>query len=196
MWWIEHRGVANGVYNAMLEATPEATYVTYLEESYWLAAVWDYDLMYTTDYKEGIVYEMQLASGMGEFDNIVALAYAEKPRCLGFYYGGDTGDEEGISTTASSSKSPHPLDAPQGSPGTASVALPDTPGTASTPSALKPDISEVEDLAETGEATTGSLPTSTYMSVGALAAAVVAGVVYKRRNAKYQEISNEEEFSI
>ena len=86
MWWIEHRGVANGVYNAMLEDTPEATYVTYLEESYWLAAVWDYDLMYTTDYKEGIVYEMQLSQTAGEFDNIVALSYATKPRCLGFYY--------------------------------------------------------------------------------------------------------------
>jgi len=196
MWWIEHRGVANGVYNAMLEDTPEATYVTYLEESYWLAAVWDYDLMYTTDYKEGIVYEMTLSQTTGEFDNIVALAYATKPRCLGFYYGGDTGDEDGISSTVgSSSKSPHPLDAPQGAPGTAQVALPDTPGTASTPSALKPEP-EVEDLAETGEATTGTVPTGTYMSVGALVAAVVAGVVYKRRNAKYQTISNEEEFSI
>ena len=46
LWWIEHRGAANGVYNALLEDTPEATYVTYLEESYRLAALRDSDLMY------------------------------------------------------------------------------------------------------------------------------------------------------
>jgi len=192
MWWIEHRGVANGIYNAMLEDTPEATYVTYLAESYWIAAVWDYNLLYATDYEEGIVYEMELALGNGEFDNIVSLAYADKPRCLGFYYGGETGDEDGISSTVS----PHPLDAPQGSPGTASVALPDTPGTAAVPSAMKPEVEEVEDLAEATDAAQGRAPSSAYLAVGALVAGVVGAVVYKRRSDKYTEIQGEEEFSI
>ena len=55
-------------------------YVTYLSESFWLAAVWDFDLMYATDYAEGTVYEMEVSSGTGEFENIIALAYVDYPR--------------------------------------------------------------------------------------------------------------------
>ena len=60
--------------------TPTNRYVTYLSESFWLAAVWDFDLMYATDYAEGTVYEMEVSSGTGEFENIIALAYVDYPR--------------------------------------------------------------------------------------------------------------------
>lgn len=87
MWWIENRGVANGLYNAMLEDTPESSFVAYLQESYWLAAVWDEDLLYAADYRAGDVYELEVdASLLGELSKTETLAKSSKPRCLAFYY--------------------------------------------------------------------------------------------------------------
>jgi len=197
MWWIENRGVANGIYNAILEDTPESTYVTYLSESFWLAAVWDFDLMYATDYAEGTVYEMEVSSGTGEFENIIALAYVDYPRCLAFYYGGVT-TEDGEDTQTLGGTAPHPLDAPQGAPGTASVALPDLEASPTTPAALLPpsDGDEAESLIETGSLSSSAPPTSTYLSVGVVVAGLVGAAVYARRKGTYTEIENSEEFSI
>merc|ERR1719502_2236569 len=61
MWWIENKGVANGLYSGPLWTDDfSATYVTYLEEAYWLAGVWELDIIYVADYEEGEVYEFDM----------------------------------------------------------------------------------------------------------------------------------------
>merc|ERR1712022_10414 len=92
---------------------------------------------------------------------------------------------------------PHPLDAPQGAPGTANVALPDLEASPSTPSALlPPDGEEPESLVATGSSSMSAPATSTYLSAGLIVAGLVGAAVYARRKGSYTEIQNSEEFSI
>ena len=71
----------------MLEDTPESSFVAYLQESYWLAAVWDEDLMYAADYEAGEVYELHVDESLaGELSKTETLSQTSKPRCLAFYY--------------------------------------------------------------------------------------------------------------
>jgi len=87
MWWIENKGVANGLYSGPLWTDDfSATYVTYLEEAYWLAGVWELDIIYVADYEEGEVYEFDMDVASGMVTHTQAVAQTERPRGIAFYW--------------------------------------------------------------------------------------------------------------
>ena len=87
MWWIENKGVANGLYSGPLWTDDfSATYVTYLEEAYWIAGVWELDIIYIPDYAEGEVYEFDLDTKTGMITHTSAIAQTERPRGIAFYW--------------------------------------------------------------------------------------------------------------
>lgn len=87
MWWIEDKGVANGIYSGPVWTDDfSATYVTYLENAKWIAGVWDLEILYSADYGEGQVYEFDIDASSGNIVNTAAIAKPEHPRCIAFYY--------------------------------------------------------------------------------------------------------------
>merc|ERR1711988_328600 len=88
VYWMENRGVANGLYSMDLSGK-EQQYITYLEQTYWLAAVWSLEMLYVADYSEGTVYELDLNIEDGSVQATNALAYCDNPRVIAFYYGSD-----------------------------------------------------------------------------------------------------------
>merc|ERR1711988_256087 len=96
MWWIENKGVANGIYSGPLWTDDfSATYVTYLDEAYWLAGVWELDILYTADYSEGEVFEFDLDSKTGEIKHTAAIAQTERCRGIAFYWAASVSETPG-----------------------------------------------------------------------------------------------------
>merc|ERR1711912_43215 len=85
LWWLEDRGVANGLYCSMFSGSDQS-YVTYLQNSYWIAALWSLEMIYTCDYDEGVVYELDIDMVSGEVVDTTAIAYVDQPRIIGYYY--------------------------------------------------------------------------------------------------------------
>jgi len=117
IWWVENRGVANGLYSAMDDGS-EQMFVSYLEDSKWIAAIWDLELFYIADTMEGTVYELDIALETGEIQETQALAYCDEPRVVAYYYESDEDDvamaiapggADGVSNTPSD-----PANAPEG----------------------------------------------------------------------------------
>mmetsp|Transcript_6119 Transcript_6119/g.15013 ORF Transcript_6119/g.15013 Transcript_6119/m.15013 type:complete len:633 (+) Transcript_6119:107-2005(+) len=87
MWWIENKGVANGLYSGPLWTDDfSATYVTYLEEAYWLAGVWEIDIIYVCDTEEGEVYEFDMDVKTGQIVQTDSIAQTDRPRGIAFYW--------------------------------------------------------------------------------------------------------------
>mmetsp|Transcript_6116 Transcript_6116/g.14995 ORF Transcript_6116/g.14995 Transcript_6116/m.14995 type:complete len:555 (+) Transcript_6116:114-1778(+) len=82
MWWIENKGVANGLYNAGFDAG-ESNFIAYLEGAYWVAAVWDEELMYVADYEDGILYEYEIKDD--DVETTTELVSADNVRCVAFW---------------------------------------------------------------------------------------------------------------
>jgi len=85
LWWLEDRGVANGLYCSMFSGNDQS-YVSYLQNSYWIAALWSLEMMYTCDYDAGVVYELDVNMQSGEIVDTTAIAYVDQPRIIGYYY--------------------------------------------------------------------------------------------------------------
>jgi len=85
LWWLEDRGVANGLYCSMFSGNDQS-YVSYLQNSYWIAALWSLEMMYTCDYDAGVVYELDVNMQSGEIVDTSAIAYVDQPRIIGYYY--------------------------------------------------------------------------------------------------------------
>merc|ERR1712100_839888 len=65
MYWIENRGIANGIY--MMYYVEDMDSIMFLqdqEEAFWLMAIFDIDMMFTAD-------------------------YVQEPRCIAYFYGLD-----------------------------------------------------------------------------------------------------------
>lgn len=97
LWWLEDRGVANGLYCSMFSGSDQS-YVTYLQNSYWIAALWSLEMIYTCDYDEGVVYELDINMVSGEVVDTTAIAYVDQPRIIGYYYNIDA--DETLSSEA------------------------------------------------------------------------------------------------
>lgn len=89
LWWLEDRGVANGLYCSMFSGSDQS-YVSYLQNSYWIAALWSLEMIYTCDYDEGVVYELDLDMQSGQIKDSTAIAYVDQPRIIGYYYNIDS----------------------------------------------------------------------------------------------------------
>merc|ERR1711865_1182528 len=89
LWWLEDRGVANGLYCSMFSGNDQS-YVSYLQNSYWIAALWPLEMMYTCDYDAGVVYELDVNMQSGEIVDTTAIAYVDQPRIIGYYYNIDS----------------------------------------------------------------------------------------------------------
>jgi len=89
LWWLEDRGVANGLYCSMFSGNDQS-YVSYLQNSYWIAALWSLEMMYTCDYDAGVVYELDVNMQSGEIVDTTAIAYVDQPRIIGYYYNIDS----------------------------------------------------------------------------------------------------------
>merc|ERR1719231_877388 len=172
MYWIEDRGVANGMYSATL-AGDDQSFVNYQENSFWLAAIWSLDIIYTADYSEGLVYELDINTQDGSVQSAVAVAECDNPRVIAYYYGsddttlseieGNTGSAPPAASvgpvTQSAEDSPDgpiPSDAPSGSPGTIGTteSTDDTTedSTADSTAEASPDTTESEDPADAADA--------------------------------------------
>jgi len=120
IWWVENRGVANGLYSAMDDGS-EQMFVSYLEDSKWIAAIWDLELFYIADTMEGTVYELDISLETGEVESTLALAYCDEPRVIAYYYETDVDDVvqgiapgDGVSDTPSDPANQVEGEAPDG----------------------------------------------------------------------------------
>jgi len=106
LWWLEDRGVANGLYCSMFSGNDQS-YVSYLQNSYWIAALWSLEMMYTCDYDAGVVYELDVNMQSGEIVDTTAIAYVDQPRIIGYYYNIDADEtlsaEEEVETSEDAS---------------------------------------------------------------------------------------------
>jgi len=103
MYWIENRGIANGIY--MMYYVEDMNSIMFLqdqEEAFWLMAIFDIDMMFTADYEQGFVYEFDLAED-GSIGDTTELISVQEPRCIAYFYGLD--DSEGKSSGATATKS-------------------------------------------------------------------------------------------
>merc|ERR1719271_1039686 len=89
MYWIENRGIANGIY--MMYYVEDMDSIMFLqdqEEAFWLMAIFDIDMMFTADYEQGFVYEFALAED-GSIGDTTELISVQEPRCIAYFYGLD-----------------------------------------------------------------------------------------------------------
>lgn len=92
MWWLENRGIANGLYCSFFSGSDQS-FVAYLENAYWISALWALEMMYTCDYDEGVVYEMDMYVADGTIVATSAIAYVDQPRVIGYYYNLDSDED-------------------------------------------------------------------------------------------------------
>ena len=60
-----------------------------LEKAYWVAAIWDIEMMFACDYANSKVFAFTMNND-GSFGDEVSLVSPEaNPRCIGYYYGYD-----------------------------------------------------------------------------------------------------------
>ena len=97
MYWIEERGFANGIYVRKMDMKYGCDddnecaeqFLQLLEKAYWVAAIWDIELMFTCDYSNNKVFAFSINND-GSFGDEVALVSPEaNPRCIAYYYGYD-----------------------------------------------------------------------------------------------------------
>jgi len=110
MWWIENKGVANGLFNSDFDGG-ESNFIAYLEGAYWIAAAWDYDLVYVADYAEDIVYEMEISDG--DVESTTTIATPSSPRCIAFWDGEEASSEPSYGGMQDG-QNPNKLSAPEG----------------------------------------------------------------------------------
>lgn len=95
MYWIEDRGYANGIYTRRLEVDEcadddcEEQFVSMLSEAYWIAALWDSNMLVTADSSTGHVYTYMLdeSGSVSEQLSIASTGTSDSPRCIGYFYG-------------------------------------------------------------------------------------------------------------
>merc|ERR1719482_1238954 len=97
MYWIEERGFANDIYVRKMDMKYGCDddnecaeqFLQLLEKAYWVAAIWDIEMMFTCDYANNKVFAFSMNND-GSFGDEVSLVSPEaNPRCIGYYYGYD-----------------------------------------------------------------------------------------------------------
>jgi len=97
MYWIEERGFANGIYVRKMDMKYGCDddnecaeqFLQLLEKAYWVAAIWDIEMMFACDYANSKVFAFTMNND-GSFGDEVSLVSPEaNPRCIGYYYGYD-----------------------------------------------------------------------------------------------------------
>merc|ERR1719453_2223496 len=120
MYWIENRGIANGIY--MMYYVEDMDSIMFLqdqEEAFWLMAIFDIDMMFTADYEQGFVYEFALAED-GSIGDTTELISVQEPRCIAYFYG--LQGTETRSSGATSTAHRHSLSSPSASSSTDNLA--------------------------------------------------------------------------
>lgn len=189
LWWVENKGVANGIYACRESAFNDVTFVKYFEQSYWLAAIFDQSILLIGDYSAGVMYELEFAIEENNPDDDYKtvqlihsdpIAYLAEVRGVAYYVRYDEEDEGTAEAEEAETVDAPLLDDPNAAPKNATDA-PDGP-VAGVVVSDGPEFAQQapESVGSSGKSA-GGFPTSTVLASGALVAAVVGAVVVARK---------------
>ena len=187
MYWIENRGIANGIY--MMYYVEDMDSIMFLqdqEEAFWLMAIFDIDMMFTADYEQGFVYEFALAED-GSIGDTTELISVQEPRCIAYFYGLDKSEGKVSGSGAGQASIAHDTEASAISPESAAPAV--------KRSAKVANLAAAKKVVDESATSAHSLPSTAAMAVVGLFTAGIVGaaVSFRRmRNGAYSNIPSAE----
>lgn len=93
MWWIEDRGIANGLYSSKytytssLDNDVSAYFVAELENSMWLASLWEESLIYSCDGDKSTIVKVTVVRSELKQRSVQGILTSDSPRGVALYYG-------------------------------------------------------------------------------------------------------------
>jgi hypothetical protein len=182
MYWIENRGIANGIY--MMYYVEDMDSIMFLqdqEEAFWLMAIFDIDMMFTADYEQGFVYEFALAED-GSIGDTTELISVQEPRCIAYFYGLDKSEGKVSGSGAGQASIAHDTEASAISPESAAPVV--------KRSAKVANLAAAKKVVDESATSAHSLPSTAAMAVVGLFTAGIVGAAVSFRRMRTGAYSN------
>lgn len=88
MWWIEDRGISNGLYVIGIdESDIPLTLVSTIDDAVWISAIWKRGVFFTSDRTSGEVFKYDIGRETPEIAASAVLASPGGTRGVAYYYG-------------------------------------------------------------------------------------------------------------